>query len=91
MFERRHEPLLSLPRCFGRMARSLCIAVIIDGVTLAVGAVGLRELEGLDWTDACLNGALVITGNGPIARAQSVSGKVFLLCFALWAFWPSPP
>jgi hypothetical protein len=83
MFEGRHEPLLPLGRFFGRMTRSLGIAAMIDGVTLAVGAVGLRGLEGLGWTDACLNAALVMTGNGPIARAQSASGKVFLLCYAL--------
>ncbi|MCI0407452.1 MAG: two pore domain potassium channel family protein [Acidobacteria bacterium] len=83
MFERHHEPLLPLPRFFGRMAKSLGIAATINGVTLAMGAVGLRRLEGLDWMDACLNAALVMTGNGPIARAQSVSGKTFLLFYAL--------
>ena len=83
MFERHHEPLLPLPRFLGRMAKSLGIAATIDGVTLAVGAVGLRRLEGLDWTDACLNAALVMTGNGPVTRAESVSGKTFLLFYAL--------
>ncbi len=83
MFERHHEPLLPLPRFFGRIARSLGIAAGIDGVTLAVGAVGLRRLEGLDWTDACLNAALVMTGNGPVTHAQSTAGKVFLLFYAL--------
>ena len=83
MFERHHEPLLPLPRFFGRMAKSLGIAATINGVTLAMGAVGLRRLEGLDWMDACLNAALVMTGNGPIAPAQSVSGKTFLLFYAL--------
>jgi len=83
MFERHHERLLPLPRFFGRMAKSLGIAATINGVALAVGAVGLRRLEGLDWMDACLNAALVMTGNGPIVRAQSVSGKTFLLFYAL--------
>ena len=81
MFERHHEPLLPLPRFLGRIAKSLGIAATINGVALAVGAVGLRRLEGLDWMDAWLNAALVMTGNGPIARAQSVSGKTFLLFY----------
>ena len=83
MFERHHEPLLPLPRFLWRIAKSLGIAATINGVTLAVGAVGLRRLEGLDWMDAWLNAALVMTGNGPIARAQSGSGKAFLLFYAL--------
>jgi hypothetical protein len=83
MFERYHEPLLPVPQFFGRIAWSLLVAAIIDGVALAVGAVGLRRLEGLDWMDAWLNAALVITGNGPTAHAQSISGKAFLLFYAL--------
>ncbi len=51
MFERYHEPLLPVPQFFGRIARSLLVAAIIDGVALAVGAVGLRRLEGLDWME----------------------------------------
>jgi len=55
MFERHHEPFLPLPRFLGRMAKSLGIAATVNGVALAMGAVGLRRLEGLDWTDAWLN------------------------------------
>jgi hypothetical protein len=83
MFERHHEPLLPVPQFFGRVARSLIVAAIIDGASLVVGAVGLRWLEGLDWMDAWLNAALVMTGNGPTARAQTNSGKAFLLIYAL--------
>ena len=83
MFERHHEPLLPVPQFFGRIARSLIVAAIIDGCALAVGSVGLRWLEGLDWIDAWLNAALVMTGNGPTAHAQSISGKAFLLIYAL--------
>jgi hypothetical protein len=83
MFERRHEPLLPLPRFYGRIARGLGIAATIDGVALVIGAVGLRRLEGLDWMDAWLNAGLVMTGNGPVFRVQSPSGKAFLLSYAL--------
>lgn len=83
MFERHHEPLLPLPRFLGRITRGLVIAVVIDGIALTVGAIGLRQLEGLDWMDAWLNAALVITGNGPIAHPNSVAGKAFMLFYGL--------
>jgi hypothetical protein len=83
MFERHHERLLPLPQFFGRIVWSLVVAAIIDGVALVVGAVGLRRLEGLDWMDAWLNAALMITGNGPIAHAQSIAGKTFMFFYAL--------
>jgi hypothetical protein len=83
MFERRHEPLLPVPQFVGRIARSLIVAAAIDGVALAIGAFGLRWLEGLDWMDAWLNAALVMTGNGPTAKVQSIAGKAFLLSYSL--------
>ena len=83
MFERHHEPLLPVPQFFGRIARSLIVAAMIDGGALVVGAIGLRWLEGLDWMDAWLNAALVMTGNGPTAHAQTNSGKAFMLIYAL--------
>jgi hypothetical protein len=83
MFERRDEPVLPLRGFVARKARAIGVAAVIDAVALGAGAVGLRLSEGVDWTDAWLNAALVATGNGPLLRAQTMSGKLFLLCYAL--------
>jgi len=83
MFERRHQPLLPVPLFVARMSKSLAIAVAIDVVFLFAGALGFRQLEGLDWPDALLNAGLVVTGNGPITRMQTTPGKVFLLVYAI--------
>jgi len=83
MFERRHQPLLPLPQFVARIGKSMAIAVGIDVVALLVGSVGFRSFEGLDWPDALLNAALVVTGNGPIARMQTAAGKIFLLLYAI--------
>jgi len=83
MFEHRSEPLLPFDRFLGRLMWSLVIAAVIDALALIIGAIGFRGLEGLPWADAYLNAALVLTGNGPIARMGSTSGKVFLLVYAL--------
>ena len=83
MFERRSEPLLPLGLFVGRVTWSLVIAAVIDVVALVIGAVGFTGLEGLSWADSFLNSALVLTGNGPIARMGTMGGKVFLLAYAL--------
>src|SRR5262245_12777767 len=83
MFERRHEPLLPLLGFVGRLAWSVAAAALIDGLSLVIGAIGFRRFEGLTWTDASLNAALVLTGNGPVTRMQTDSGKQFLLVYSL--------
>ena len=83
MFEARHQPLLSLSAFARRMLKAVALAVGLDAIVLTAGAIGLRHTEGVGWTDAFLNAALVATGNGPVLRAQSVAGKIFLLGYAL--------
>ena len=83
MFEEAHRPLLS-PRQFAiRMALFVIVAVCVDGVGLAVGAIGYHFLEGLEWLDASLNAALVMTGNGPIHPPHTAAGKLFSISYAM--------
>jgi Ion channel len=83
MFEPAHRPLLSRRRFAARIAIFLSVAVCIDGVALAVGTIGFHLLEDLDWLDASLDSALVITGNGPIHPPHTPSGKLFSIFYAL--------
>jgi Ion channel len=83
MFEDAHWPLLSTSRFAARMMVLLIVAVCIDGVALAVGAISYHSLEGLDWMDASLNAALVMTGNGPVHPPHTPGGKLFSVFYAM--------
>ena len=83
MFEDAHRPLLSRQRFAARMAVSVLAAVFVNGVALGVGAIGYHSLEGLDWLDAILNAALVITGNGPVHPPHTPGGELFTVFYAL--------
>jgi hypothetical protein len=77
MFERYHEQLLSRPRFALRMLVFFAAAVGIDLLAVALGAVGYHGLEGFSWTDAFVNAAMIITGNGPIHELKTTGGKLF--------------
>jgi uncharacterized membrane protein len=83
MFESAERPLLSRQRFAARMAGFVLAALIVDAVVLAAGTVGYHFLEELDWLDASLNAALVMTGNGPFQHPRSSGGKLFTVCYAL--------
>jgi hypothetical protein len=83
MFEYSERPLLSRPRFLTRMFWFAVAAIIVDGIALAAGAIGYHFLEGLDWLDATLNAALVMTGNGPAHSATTTGGKLFTILDAL--------
>ena len=83
MFEDANQPVVSRRRFVARMAAFVAAAVLVDGVALAVGAIGYRFLEGLNWLDASLISALVITGNGPVHPPRTPAGKLFTIFYAM--------
>ena len=84
MFEGPLRPPLSRRRFAVRMAVFVLAAIIADGIAVAVGAVGFHFTEGLGWLDACLNAALVMTGNGPSHPPLTRAGKIFTIFDALF-------
>jgi hypothetical protein len=84
MFEHRGQPLLSRRRFAARILASLAIGVAIDSIAVGVGAIGYHWLEGLGWLDACLDGAMIITGNGLSNSLHTAGGKFFAIFDALF-------
>jgi hypothetical protein len=66
------------------MALFALVAVLVDGFALIVGAIGYHFLESLDWLDAGVNAALVMTGNGPAHQPRTSAGKLFTIVDALF-------
>lgn len=84
MFEGPQQPLLSRHRFAVRMAAFALAAILVDGLVLAAGMIGFHFLEDLDWLDAGVNAALVMTGNGPIHQPRTTGGKLFTIVDALF-------
>ena len=84
MFEGSHRPLLPRRQFAARMAVFALVAIFVDGIVLAVGAIGYHFLEDIDWLDAGVNSALVMTGNGPSHQPHTPGGKLFTILDALF-------
>ena len=85
MFEQRKKPLLPRRAFYGRLARSLALAVAIIVGSLGIGMAGYHAFEGLSWLDAFLNAAMILSGMGPVAPIQTAGGKLFAGCYALFS------
>ncbi|NLG51685.1 MAG: hypothetical protein GX552_16395 [Chloroflexi bacterium] len=85
MFEYRHQPLLSRTEFLRRAALYAALAIGIVLLSLSIGILGYRYLEGLDWIDALLNAAMILSGMGPINNPQTVAGKLFASAYALFS------
>jgi hypothetical protein len=67
-----------------RLARNAGIVVGLIAVALAIGAIGYHELDDhLDWLDATLNAAMILTGMGPVHQVERPAAKVFAIVYAI--------
>ncbi len=84
MFERRHEKLL--PRCafIRRLVKYAAFSITLVLLSLIIGILGYRLSEGMTWTDAFLNAAMLMGGMGPVTVLQTESGKLFAGLYALY-------
>jgi hypothetical protein len=68
-----------------RLVRSFAASALLIGVSLFVGMLGYRCTEGMDWLDAFVNAAMILSGMGPVGPLQTPGGKLFAGCYALYS------
>jgi hypothetical protein len=84
-FERKHEPLATLPVFLRRLLKSLLVTLAIVTLSLGIGTLGYHFFGNVSWLDAMLNAAMILTGMGPVDRMESPAGKMFATFYALFS------
>ena len=85
MFEHRHDPLLPRREYYRRLGRHGLIAASLLAVGLFVGMIGYHFLEGLRWTDAFANAAMILSGMGPLDPIKTPAGRIFAGFYAIFS------
>ena len=83
-FEHRAQPVIPRHKFIIRLAHSGIIALVLIAVSLFVGMLGYRLLEGVSWIDAFLNASMLLGGMGPVTIPTTFGGKLFAGLYALY-------
>jgi hypothetical protein len=84
MFEHRRERLLPRPLFIRRILKYGAVSGGLAAVSLLIGILGYRQLEGMSWLDAFVNAAMILGGMGPVGELHTRAGKLFAGCYALY-------
>ena len=77
---------LAPPEVFRRrLLTSGSVGLVLILVSLAAGIAGYAGFEGLDFVDAFLNAAMILSGMGPLFSPQTTGGKIFAGLYALYS------
>jgi hypothetical protein len=86
IYERHHERPIDTAAFARRLLTHGAIAMVLIGLSLAIGMLGYTCLEGMTGVDAFLNAAMILGGMGPVkTEGLSEAGKVFAGLYALYS------
>jgi hypothetical protein len=80
-----HRVPLAPPEVFRRrLISSASAGVALIAISLVIGIAGYALTEDLGFVDAFLNAAMILSGMGPVHNPQTVAGKLFAGCYAIY-------
>lgn len=68
-----------------KLVRNLLIGFGIIGFSLAIGMLGYRYFEQMNWIDAYVNASMILSGMGPVSTLKTDAGKIFAGTYALFS------
>ena len=86
LFEHVSKPVIPRQQFHSRLARAILLGLGLIAVSLAIGMVGYRWFfPNLDWADAFVNAAMILSGMGPLAVPETLGAKLFSGCYAIYS------
>ena len=85
MFEHHKEPVLDTKRFARRLVKYLMYALLLVGVSLAIGVGGYMHFAQLPFVDAFLNASMILGGMGPVDPLPNAAAKYFASFYALYS------
>lgn len=85
MTKSRFKSLPHKKHFFGKIAKHTVAALIILSGSLLIGVAGYMHYYNLSWEDALLNASMILTGMGPVDKADTTSAKLFASFYAIYS------
>jgi hypothetical protein len=70
---------------FQQFGVNIVAALLLVGLSLAIGTIGYRHFAGMSSVDAFANAAMIVSGMGPLDPLTDNPARLFAACFALYA------
>jgi hypothetical protein len=83
--ERKYDPLAPLRVYYSRIVQCFLLTLVVVGISLGIGTLGYHYCGDLEWLDALLNAAMILTGMGPVTPMTTAAGKWFSVFYCLYS------
>lgn len=70
---------------FSKLFKSFVLGTLFLLFSLGIGVVGYHYYFNIPWLDSLVNASMILTGMGPVDRAETDSAKIFSSIYAIYS------
>lgn len=67
------------------LLKSFGVSMFIISVSLGIGVVGYHYFFNISWLDSLVNASMILTGMGPVDKAETDGAKIFSSIYAIYS------
>ncbi|MBI3520786.1 MAG: hypothetical protein HY062_15720 [Bacteroidetes bacterium] len=79
------KPLPHKTHFYNKLLRSVITGTLFLLVSLGIGVAGYHYYFNIGWLDSLVNASMILTGMGPVDRAETDGAKVFSSVYAIYS------
>ncbi len=85
MEKRKLKQLPHRKHFISSMAKNIIAAFCVLCFSLLMGMIGYHCLFNIGWVDSLLNASMILTGMGPVDKAETDGAKLFASFYAIYS------
>lgn len=68
-----------------KIVRNSVVGFLVIVLSLLIGMAGYHHFFTLSWVDSLYNASMILTGMGPVDKANNDAGKIFASFYAIYS------
>lgn len=70
---------------YSKLLKSIALGTLFLIISLGIGVIGYHYCFNIPWLDSLVNASMILTGMGPVDRAETDSAKWFSSIYAIYS------
>jgi len=79
------KPLPHKKHFYNKLFKSVIAGTLFLVLSLAIGIIGYHFFFNISWLDSLVNASMILTGMGPVDRAETDAAKLFSSFYAIYS------
>ena len=85
MIPKEIKPLPHRSHFYKAFLKNFLVSVVFISFSLGLGMLGYKYFMNITWVDSLLNASMILTGMGPVDKAETDAAKIFASFYAMYS------